>query len=339
MLRSYQLKWCLILIAIISVSTFLLRLNDLSTITVSQVVSYFIVLIIVISISWCVHAYFRNHHNNHNGWNILSITIVTLIDVSLVYVFAALLPQSILRPDVPPNYTFADFFRRLIGAFIVSMISFIVFNSLFTRDLLQKTQLENERLKQADLRAQLSSLYQQLSPHFLFNSLSTLKTIAQDADTKNFVVQLSHVYRYLLNINERHVTRLSEELSFLNSYLYIQLQRFEGSLQVQVEVPEEYHDMLIPPLSLQLLIENAIKHNALSPESPLTIQVTMNSKAELIVCNSRSPKKIPEESTRLGLHNINDRFRLLFNKEIEIVSTLNSFKVTLPLISYDSYHH
>ncbi|WP_248282169.1 sensor histidine kinase [Mucilaginibacter robiniae] len=210
---------------------------------------------------------------------------------------------------------------------------------IFTNEILQKTKLENEQFKQAHLRAQLISLQQQISPHFLFNSLSTLKTITHESDTKNFVVQLSHVYRYLLNFNNHQVTKLSEELKFIRSYLYILHQRFEGSLDITIEVPDNYHNCLIPPLSIQLLVENAIKHNIVSPDMPLGILIHVNDKQELIIENTLQPKKSPVESTGLGLQNINDRFRLLFNKEININKANGTFTVILPLISYEHYYH
>jgi LytS/YehU family sensor histidine kinase len=204
---------------------------------------------------------------------------------------------------------------------------------------LQKTQLENEQFKQAHLRAQLIALQQQLSPHFLFNSLSTLKTIAHDSETKKFVLQLSHVYRYMLNINEKQVTSVSDELSFLNSYLYILNQRFESSLRVFIHIPNEFMEYLIPPLSLQLLVENAIKHNALSPEQPLEIRIEVSAGQEIVVTNNYRPKKVPVDSTGMGLQNINDRFKLLFNKPVEVNKTDKAFTVKIPLIVYEGHYH
>jgi LytS/YehU family sensor histidine kinase len=229
--------------------------------------------------------------------------------------------------------------RRLVGSFFVAMITYVVYSNIDTNDKLQLTRLENEQFKQAHLRAQLLSLQQQISPHFLFNSLSTLKTITRESDTKNFIVQLSHVYRYLLNFNEHQVTRLADELAFIRSYLYILHQRFESALHVHIEVPEAYNNHLIPPLSIQLLIENAIKHNAFSEDKPLQVTIFTNQNQELVVANNREPLKVPVDSTRLGLTNIADRFRLLFDREVSIRQTDESFTVTLPLISYERYHH
>jgi LytS/YehU family sensor histidine kinase len=153
------------------------------------------------------------------------------------------------------------------------------------------------------------------------------------------VVQLSHVYRYLLKVNERDVTSLEEELSFAQAYLYILHQRFENALVVTIHIPEAYYNYLIPPLSLQLLMENAIKHNNISVEHPLQMEISIQDNAKLVVKNSLSPRKTQEESTKLGLQNISERYQLLFRKDIEIIKTQDTFIVNLPLISHESYYH
>ncbi|MCC8408328.1 histidine kinase [Mucilaginibacter sp. UR6-1] len=257
----------------------------------------------------------------------------------LSYGLTYLIPSEYFFPESKLGYGYIGFLRRLVGSFFLSMAAYIVINNLDTSEKLQQTKLENEQFKQAHLRAQLLSLQQQISPHFLFNSLSTLKTIATDGDTKNFVVQLSHVYRYLLNFSERQVSRLSEELAFINSYLYILHQRFDTALIVSINVPERFMNYIIPPLSLQLLVENAIKHNAISPDQPLLLTISINQNDEMVVENNYQPKNVPAESTGLGLQNISDRFRLMFNKEIRIDNTNDKFSVTLPIISHEHYHH
>ena len=342
MIRSYQLKWCFILILILGGGTILMRLRDYIMGHFWAFVNHFFMISFVVFISWVVQVYLRLHEPRlitKRMMPICRISASVIIGVGINWIFSMFMPADLVFPDYVYTNTFADFLRLLIGAFFISMICHIVLSSLAANIMLQKTQLENEHLKQAHLRAQLLSLQQQISPHFLFNSLSTLKNIAHDADTKTFVVQLSHVYRYLLNFNDQQVTRLSEELAFINSYLYILYQRFEGSLKVNINIPEQYHNQLIPPLSIQLLIENAIKHNAFSPEAPLHIDIGFNETGELTVRNDYHPKKFPAESTKLGLQNINERFLLLFNKGIKVSNTSDSFIVNLPVISHESYYH
>ena len=320
----------------------MMRLGEARSWGVGQVFGHILSLTFLILSCWFVHGFFRRQqlHLHNTTRIVISITTGTMVALAITYYYDLYLPPGMLPPrELVLGATFADFLRRLVAGFYLSMICYIVFNIIYANNILQKTQLENEHLKQAHLHAQLISLQQQISPHFLFNSLSTLKNIATDIDTKKFVVQLAHVYRYLLNYNEHHVTSLSEELSFLHSYLYILHQRFETALNVDIDVPDRYLGSLIPPLSLQLLLENAIKHNVLSPEAPLNIHLSVNSRGELEVINNCKPKKVTEDSTGMGLQNIKDRYQLLFNKDIRVNSTPETFTVSLPLISNERNHN
>lgn len=342
MFQSYQLKWCFVVIAIVTVSTTLLRIGDFGFFQIWQYLGRTVSISIYILSCWLIYAWFKFHKFewiSPHGKSLLSIVLAIVAVLCLNYIQVWFVPGYMQMPDFPFEPTFTDFVKRLMQAFILNMICYTVFNAIFTNSILNQTRLENEHFKQAHLRAQLLSLQQQISPHFLFNSLNTLKTVTRESGTKQFVIQLSHVYRYLLNINENSVTNLSEELDFIKSYLYILNRRFETALHVSVNVPDEYLNYLIPPLSIQLLIENAIKHNVISPDTPLNIEVYVNDNASLVVSNPNQPKKMPVESTRLGLQNIKDRFRLLFNQDISIEHTEEFFNVTLPLIPYERYHH
>ncbi|WPQ60541.1 histidine kinase [Chitinophaga sancti] len=329
------------MIFILAGGTILMRLKDFSFLNLRTFLEYFSMITVTIFACWMVHGYLRLHEPKGVSKQlrpIVRIAAAMLVAFSLNYLSVIIIPSRFLFQDMVFHHTYADFLRIIISAFFVSMFCHIVWSSLAANIMLQKAQLENEHLKQAHLRAQLLSLQQQISPHFLFNSLSTLKHIAHDKGTKDFVVQLSHVYRYLLNINEHQITKLADELNFIDSYLYILYQRFEGDLKVQINIPEQYHNYLIPPLSIQLLIENAIKHNALSPETPLLIEIFIENET-VTVKNIRQPKKYPVESTKLGLQNINDRFLLLFDKQITVDNTDESFTVHLPVISHERYYH
>lgn len=342
MFQNYQLKWCFILISILAVSTGIVKAWDFQMMHPSLYVGHILSISIFVLIAWLIIAYFKQNSIailSRQANSVLSIVLSMIVTLLVNYLIVQHVPTSIYLPDPPYEPTIPDFVRRLVGSFLLTMICYIVYNTLFTNDILQQTQLENQEFKQAHLRAQLLSLQQQISPHFLFNSLSTLKNVTNESDTKKYVVQLSHVYRYLLSINEHQTTTLAEELKFINAYLYILNVRFENALNVTINIPNDFCNYLIPPLSLQLLIENAIKHNVASFEHPLHIEIYINEQQELVVNNPYQPKNIPVESTKLGLKNINDRYRLLFNREIIIDQTEANFTILLPLISHESYHH
>ena len=341
MYQNYQLKWCFILIGILVVGTGLVKLSSFETFHLLQYIGNVLSIVCSVLISWLIIGYFKRHHIFSSDKVNAVVSIVLSIAALLAFTYFILnhIPTKFYLSELPYEPTFADLVRRGVGIFFLTMICYVVYSTLFTHDILQKTKLENEQFKQAHLRAQLHSLQEQISPHFLFNSLSTLKTITHEADTKQFVVHLSHVYRYLLSINKHQITQIAEELKFVHAYLYILRTRFEHALKVTIQIPEYYNDYLIPPLSVQLLIENAIKHNVVSLDMPLHIQIYVNDQQELVVNNPFQPKNIPVESTKMGLKNINDRYRLLFNREIVVSETDTDFTITLPLISHESYHH
>jgi hypothetical protein len=193
--------------------------------------------------------------------------------------------------------------------------------------------VENELLKQEQLQARYEGLKHQLSPHFLFNSLSTLSGLIHDEPTAagQFVEEMSLVYRYLLRHGELQAVPLREELAFLQSYVYLLQMRFGDGLQLRLDLPEAIQDRLLPPLALQLLVENTVKHNTLTRRQPLTISIEFRAPATLVVRNNRRPRLTPEPSSGLGLSNLTNRIRILHHKELLVEDTADEFTVYLPL--------
>jgi two-component system, LytTR family, sensor kinase len=330
MFQSYQLKWCFVLIGIITISSLFAAPLNLADLSPWRYLGHIFIMTISILPAWMINAYFKTHQfpGIDNRAKFFISTLCGMIVILLVgYLITSYMPDTQIAARQELSLV-----NRIIGSFLVDMVCYIVFNIIHTNAILQKTQLENEQLKQAHLRGQLLSLQQQISPHFLFNSLSALKTIAPDKDTKKFVVQLSHVYRYLLSNNKHPVSSLKDELEFVKSYLYILHWRFEDALKVCINIPEEYNDYLIPSVSLQLLIENVIKHNVLTAEQPVDVNIYVDEAGELTVSNTWLPKKVPVDSTKLGLQNVRERFLLLFEKQITVRTSDSLFSVSLPLI-------
>jgi LytS/YehU family sensor histidine kinase len=224
------------------------------------------------------------------------------------------------------------FRAMVIGSFLYFVIYYL--NLLLET---QRARLENEQLKQENLQARLHSLQQQVSPHFLFNSLHTLQSIATEQAVKQYIVQLSHVYRYLLNYNESTLASISQEISFLDSYMYILKERYEEALQLEIRIADALMPKCIPPLSLQILVENALKHNVVSLARPLRIQVYNEELREgeqwIVVSNTFQPKRSVDGSTGKGLSNISDRYHLLADQTIEIIQKQDHFVVKIPVLS------
>jgi LytS/YehU family sensor histidine kinase len=231
---------------------------------------------------------------------------------------------------------------RAIFKFTLTPMSIaLVFMAIFTaRSWLmewRKSAIEAEQLRSEKLASQYQSLKDQLNPHFLFNSLNALSNLVyEDADkSAAFIQKLSKIYRYVLDVQQEELVELDRELDFAKNYLELQKIRFEENLNYKVDVPN-CKGCFLPPLSLQLLLENAIKHNIASQENPLYISILQKGD-ELWVSNSFQPKTSQNEpSTGVGLENIKSRYRLLSNRALEIVQTEQEFFVRLPLLKINS---
>jgi two-component system LytT family sensor kinase len=199
---------------------------------------------------------------------------------------------------------------------------------------------ESERLKTMNINSQYQFLKDQVKPHFLFNSLNTLASlIAIDAErAEKFVMEMSAVYRYLLSKKETELAVLRDELNFLRSYVLMLKTRFGDSFQMNIHVDEREYDYLLPPFVLQLLVENAVKHNVVSREKPLNVSITSDGQHNLIITNNIQRKLQPEPSEKTGLTNLIAQYKLL-KKENQLCITDEGgvFKVILPLIETSMY--
>lgn len=220
----------------------------------------------------------------------------------------------------------------LLRGLLVSGLYYFISYYLYILSEKQKSSLEIAELRQAQLAANLSSLKEQLSPHFLFNTLNTLSSLTQEKNVKDYVAELANVYRYVLQYKELDTATIKQELSFINSYLYILKTRLEDAFEVDIAVDEKVLQSRIPPLTLQLLIENAIKHNIASVARRLKINISNSPDNFLVVRNNFQPRSSTQFSTGIGLDNVLKRYQLLFNKEVIIEKSDLSFTVKLPVV-------
>ncbi|GGM98633.1 hypothetical protein GCM10010967_35630 [Dyadobacter beijingensis] len=257
---------------------------------------------------------------------------VFTISFLLMFLFAFVVRQSFTLENVPwkPLIQSTKFPMRL--AFV---ISFIFISRSFLVEW-RKAAIEAEQLKTERFARQYQSLKDQLNPHFLFNSLNVLSNLvyeSPDASAK-FIRQLSRIYRYVLDVQQEELVPLEKELEFAENYLALQQIRFEEGLEYQINLNKNTPGSL-PPLSLQLLLENAIKHNVASAQNPLRIEISLENN-ELIVKNNLQPKTSqPEESAGIGLENIGKRYELLSERRIAVTDTGGVFVVRLPVLSFE----
>lgn len=231
---------------------------------------------------------------------------------------------------------FPGFVTFLYNVFI-TVISIVpiagIYEGIFFFNRWKKTYVEAQELRKMNLQSQLDSLKAQINPHFLFNNLNSLSSLIQtDPDrAEEFLEELSSVYRYLLQKNHGNICSIREELQFIQAYFHLLKTRFGEGLFLENQLPDSFLDHQIPTLTLQLLIENAVKHNVISKSRPLTIRMYVTDE-KLIVENNLQKKIIAVASNRIGLSSILQKYELLNHPDVEIVQNNDVFRVILPLI-------
>lgn len=260
--------------------------------------------------------------------------IVELVLVILTYfAFDPILAKYCVRAfknvdNISPSVSMS------VSSLVMIVLVVAIYESIYFYQQLKKSIQEKEELQRENIKSQLEGLKSKVNPHFLFNSLNTLSyLIPEDAEKSvKFVQKLSKVYRYILEMSDEKLIPLQKELDFLNAYIFLLKERFEENLQVDIAIPKNRLNDKIIPLSLQILFENAIKHNVISSSKPLVIRVLINEEGKLIVENNLQKKKQIKDSTKFGLENIKSRYRFFSNEAVDVIATSTSFIVSLPLI-------
>jgi sensor histidine kinase YesM len=230
----------------------------------------------------------------------------------------------------------------MISLFSVSSntIILIIQDLMLLREKKAIIESENAQLKIKNIEATYSQLKQQIHPHFLFNSLNTLKTLIrkQPKDAEVYLIKLSDFLRASITLNNENLAKLSDELKFCFDYLELQKGRFGEALKYSVEIPEEVKSGYVPVFSVQHLLENAIKHNVLTIENPLLMEVKYDNN-RIIVTNNVQVKNIPEETTGRGLANLAERYKILSDEEIIFKSDDNHFSISLKILNHEDSNH
>jgi sensor histidine kinase YesM len=235
------------------------------------------------------------------------------------------------------NQNWDTFWHSYKGTIISEYIIFVIIASIiYAMSFFKSWRIqvqETEKIKSEALSLKYQVLQNQVNPHFLFNSLNILGSLI-DFDVekaKEFTRELSLFYRDVLHFKDQDIISLKEEIEFVRKYIYLQQIRFGEALQVDIIANEKVEGKVIP-LSLQALVENAIKHNEISKANPLKIVIAISDEYELIVENNIQLKKITDRNSGTGLKNLAGRYEFLTGKKVEIVKNSNYFRVTLPLI-------
>lgn len=218
--------------------------------------------------------------------------------------------------------------------FVTNVISAGCHESIFTYNQLRQSTQREFMLKQLHMQQQMDVLKQQVNPHFLFNSLNSLIALIDENPRQagTFAEELSSVYRYVLRVNEHNLTDLATELEFIHSYAHLLRTRYGPGFQLITKVDEQFSQYQLPPLTLQLLVENAVKHNVVTNAKPLTVEIQTDDLANLHVRNNIQRKKHGVVSNGVGLTNILAKYEILGQAEPSVREETDQFVVALPLI-------
>jgi sensor histidine kinase YesM len=221
----------------------------------------------------------------------------------------------------------------LVTVILLTFLINTIYESFYLFHRLSETLLEAEIYKKESIEAQYQNLTSRLNPHFLFNSLNTLTTIVEEEPKKavKYIQELSVVYRYVLNSQKLTWADLRAEIEFTQSYISLLKMRFEDNITISLDLCDRHYNYHILAMTIQLLIENAVKHNEISNTHPLEIKIFCEEEI-LVVTNKKQKRNIIPSTTKVGLHNITERYRFLVNKEVIVEDANDTFTVKIPLI-------
>lgn len=259
----------------------------------------------------------------------------------------ALVVIFIMPPSVLLIFFLYDYFHifgyelsrwDLIQGQLLGLCINLVFETLYESDYMlskyRETVMEKKSLRQLSVQQEFDTLKGQVNPHFLFNCFNTLSSlIAEDKDKADaFLNELSKVYRYLLRNNEDGLSTVENEIRFIESYYRLLQTRHGEAVQLNIEIDKRYDSYLLPSLTLQLLVENVVKHNVLSKNKPLVVDIFTTAGNKLVVNNNLQRRSVKAPSNKVGLENIKAKYALLDQKGFQVLEDKNNFTVVLPLI-------
>ncbi|MEP0985156.1 histidine kinase [Ekhidna sp.] len=266
--------------------------------------------------------------------SVFEFTLTTIVAIAITAPVVLYIDHGFLTPlfQFPSDGRVITLYYNLLYISVINALFIVTYEVVFLFGERNRIKLAWEQSKNKAIIAQFESLKNQVNPHFLLNSMHTMLNLIQEdqSKAKKFCEEFINLYRNVLTLDSETVISIHEEMSFTKSYISLYKIQFGNYLDVEVEMDENM-DGCIPPFSLQLLIENAFKHNEISREKPLKVKIS-ESDGYLQVVNNLNPKTIQSSSTKVGLSNLKERYRLLGTKEVIIESGENHFIVSIPIL-------
>lgn len=258
---------------------------------------------------------------------------------SFLVTMASLFVLSLITEVFIYNQPLEDFLAqqsisRYWFGMLVTFIMIILYHAFYFYKEIQRQKVNEQKVIARSATAQFDALKNQLDPHFLFNSLNVLVSLIEEnpkAATK-FTTSLSKVYRYVLEQRNKELVPVDEELAFARTYVGLLKTRFEDSIQIDIPEKSNIPDAQVVPLSLQLLLENAVKHNVVSDSKPLQLRI-YEDRNQLIIENNLQKKSVANSGSGVGLQNIASRYNLLTDRKMSIAQDETHFKVQIPILT------
>ncbi|HCT31425.1 MAG TPA: hypothetical protein DIW31_12020 [Bacteroidales bacterium] len=256
---------------------------------------------------------------------ILAILAYTFAVGAIFYSINTLYPLE----SFEKNFRLSIFFTLTLTFFITSITEGFFFFMKW-----KETLLMTEKLEKDNIRSQYETLKSQINPHFLFNNLNTLASLIEDNPklAVEYVQQTADYYRSILNLKDKEIIRLDEEIELIKTFYTLQKNRYGNNLRLNIKLDKVDYNSFVAPLALQMLVENAIKHNIISKEKPLNIDLYTKDNL-IIVSNNLQKRELDQASTRFGLKNIIERYSFLSSKNIDISENDSTFTVSIPILT------
>jgi two-component system LytT family sensor kinase len=324
-------------------------LQDLHTFLGATALILLLSTVAFVTHDWAADAIARRYPELRQ--TVLRAGLTALAFIGLSASFLAVYTWLIIRYKPFNSRLTYDTVPAVFGFDLIAILLLVgIYETSYSLSRWQQHQVNKEKLKKENLKGKLQGLKSQVNPHFLFNSLNSLSSLIADEPQRaeQFVDQMARVYRYMLQTNRPigdeqvtddgdELTTLDAELNFIDSYYHLLKTRHGAGLHLDVQVPDQCRQYRLPPLTLQLLVENAVKHNVILSSRPLYINILITANGHLQVCNNLQKKTTRHElnrveSTQVGLANIRAKYQLLAQTEPVIEPGPDYFKVTLPLL-------
>ncbi len=269
-----------------------------------------------------------------------SVGVIGGMATLLVACFLGLVLHSLFAPgiiDFVANEMRNEWMKLIILSFFILFIFQAAYFSLYSYQQYAIVQINNYVSRRNQIRLQFEALKSQLSPHFLFNSLNTISSLVHKSpdDAEEFVRRLANIYRYVISNKQEQLVKVEEEVNFIKSYYHLLKVRFEDALKLEINLPKQVLKSSIPPLTLQILVENAVKHNKVDESNSLQIYIGAIDNTYLRISNNKSESRPEVKSFKVGLDNIRKRYAYYSEKKIQIHDR-ETFTVELPVINQTS---